>query len=765
MTSTEQLEMDTLWEMLNAPDSPPKTRYQAAVLLLAKTHPRAGQILLEALSSRRTAAASAAVAQAVAETNQCRPAFIEPLFVLLTENDEQVRLWAAAALSTSHQEQVLGRLCAISEDTAQPAGTRTAAISALARMLDDPSIEMLIHLLDDKNPDVRLAAAGALARLTGIHAFGSDSASWQAWWGQNKAKPHERWLADLAEGLADQNAALQTELAACRRRLADSMRAGFESIAPAKRGEMIASMLQDPLAEVRLLGLELATRQINTHEPVSASTALVVRAMVDDGDPSVRAAAAMLLAGLQLPQADAALLARLKTETAPEVRAAIVKSLAAMKAAGAFEVVLSELAVRNDIESAAAAVAIARLSESTAMNEAQVAQAASAIMQRYNQTENSGSLRAALLAAMRALNRPEFAQVIRAALTDKSPEVRLEAVRALAVIRSASADELTPLTQDSDRGVRQAAMETLAVIADARQINVVLERTASVEADPAVRQKAWETALALLEKADTERVAAVARLLAGRTDAREYRIRVLTMLVERLHGDPAACAAAQAELGELLLSADQPARAAETLAAAMSKTPSDRQDKLWLLWIDALLRADDPNAVSRIAEQHDSQLFSAAVDKLHQRLDVLQISERYAAAIALADGALKRLGDRLGESVCDDFSACRQDADRRGRAADGARVAALVKTISGTDITAADQARRELLAMGKRAAAPLVELLRTSLADDTTRVQMEKILPSLLAAIDGRFAGYDPAAPLADRMATVEGWMQKVQQE
>ena len=40
---------------------------------------------------------------------------------------------------------------------------------------------------------------------------------------------------------------------------------------------------------------------------------------------------------------------------------------------------------------------------------------------------------------------------------------------------------------------------------------------------------------------------------------------------------------------------------------------------------------------------------------------------------------------------------------------------------------------------------------------------MEKLVPALLSSIDGQFTGYDPAAPLDDRVRVVEAWRQKAQ--
>lgn len=763
IAAADQAELNTLSDMLCAADSSPKTRYQAATLLLAKSHPRAGEILLQALADRFRRPAGVAVALAVAQSGQCRAEFVVPLFAMIGDPDAAVCQSAAAALSQSRDAAVRKKLCDMAGDNSLSNVPRLACIAAMGRMLDTPSIETMVTLLDDPSADIRMGSADSLSRLTGIRGLAGDSTAWRAWWKENEGKPHEQWLADMAEGLSHQNAQLQGELLAVRRRLADATRLCHESTPAPKRGEMVLAMLQDPLVEVRLLGLELATRQLAAREPLAPGAGEAVRTLVDDGEPSVRAAAAMLMAGLQLPGTDAVLLGRLKLEPAADVRIALIKSLAAMRVGEAFDPILAELAGPGDSQAAAAAAAIGKLAEAGALSDSQVARAAEVISRRYKQAQETETVRTALLAVMRILGRSEFAPVIREALSDKAPAVRLEAVRALGVIRAATAEDVAPLTQDPDRGVRQAAMETLAVLGDTRSISVVLDRTLAAEADPAVRQKAWETLVSLLDKADTEKVAAVAKGLADRPEAREYRIRVLTLLVDRYKNDPAARAGTQAELGELLLAADQPARAAEALAAAYPAAADGRRGRLWLMWVEALLWADDPSALTQMSEQRDGELFTAAVERLCQRLEVLRAAERYPAAVVLADQALARLGDRLAATSREGITAWRADCDRRGHEADAARVAGLLKALNSPDTTAGDQARRELLAMGKRATLPMVEQFRSSIGDEAARGQMEKNVPALLSVIDSRFTGYDPAAPLDERTRVVEAWLQKAQ--
>lgn len=68
---------------------------------------------------------------------------------------------------------------------------REAAVDRLGEINNSISIAPLIQALSDRDPDIGAKAAGLLKAIT-AQDFGQDSASWQAWWDNNKNTFEER---------------------------------------------------------------------------------------------------------------------------------------------------------------------------------------------------------------------------------------------------------------------------------------------------------------------------------------------------------------------------------------------------------------------------------------------------------------------------------------------------------------------------------------------------------------------------------------------
>jgi len=194
LTEAQERELGTLTRMLTETDRAPRTRYEAAQLLLTRPYLAADQALITVLAERTNRPARIAAAQAIADTGATDEAFVAPLFAMLGEEDPEVRSAAAAALGAYRDPDVLTKLASLARDeqTAEP--TRLAAIAGLARRIDKLSIETLIHLLADPQPAVRPAALASLQKLTGINRFGPDQRQWRSWWWANRGKPRQQWM-------------------------------------------------------------------------------------------------------------------------------------------------------------------------------------------------------------------------------------------------------------------------------------------------------------------------------------------------------------------------------------------------------------------------------------------------------------------------------------------------------------------------------------------------------------------------------------------
>ena len=749
-------ELQTLASMLSEANRSEKTRFQAARLLLTKDHSAADKILADLLADASARPARVAIASAIAETGMGRPPFVEPLFEMTGDAEAAVRQIAASALAAYKTPEVLQRLTGLARDVKTPEPRRLAAVSALGQILDKRSVDTLISLLEDPQPDVRSAAATALAKLTGIRSFGDDSARWRVWWRSSQNKSPQQWLADLAESLAQDNTALRSQLEQLRARLADATTQLYEVTDPAGRPALVLTMLKDPLAEVRRIGLQLATRRAAAGEPVAKETAQIVAALLGDNDASVRAAAALLVASLGDAQAGKALLDRLQVETVVQVRTALITALGELRVVEAADALLGALTQDPNEPAAAAAAALRRLAEKDLLNEAQVGKAEEVIVTRYSGSQASPKLRAALLGSMGALARPAFAGVMQGALQDSDAAVRLEAVRGLQKLSDpGSAKHIAPLADDPDRGVRQEAIAALGALGDPAHLDTVLARTqADVESDSAVRRKAWESVHKLLSSVDVQRILDVAGKLADRPEARDDRIKMLTLCVDRLEGKAPEQMTVRMELADAQLAAGLPAEAAKTLAKAHGAAGPDQAGQVWLKWMEALLAADDAASVTHIAQQSDEKLRPAAIALLVQRLAALQEEGQHQPAITLADQAVEKLGASLPAPAKDEILAMSAKAVEH-------LVASLVKDLAGNG-DAAQNAKEQLLAMGTRAVMPLVASLQQALAGEPPSPAAEKAILPILGQLDQGLTGYNAEAAVADKIKIVDGWLEKL---
>ncbi|NQU75859.1 MAG: HEAT repeat domain-containing protein [Planctomycetes bacterium] len=772
LPADQQAELQTLSRMLSEADRSAKTRFEAASLLLTKPYAGVVDLLVESLADTSNRPASTAVANAIAETGITRAEFVSPLFVMLVDENLAVRIAAAGALGRYSNQAVLDRLSGLALQGDGGEAGRLAAISALSRMPDKRSIDTLIALLNDSKPQITAAASTALSKLTGIRSFGTDAKLWQAWWQQNENKSLQQWLSDLAESLTAQNAVLEERILQLNGRLVEAITNWYAATPAVNRPALVAAMLKDPLAEIRLKGLELAGQRLAAGDELAETTASAVRVLLVDENVRVRAASAQLAAGMYDTEAIDILMKRMAEERVDEVRMSLISALGALRAQAAADMLLDALSDEPDGMAIKAAGAVARLADNALLSPPQRARAVDVIIKRYGNDEASQNLREALLGAMGILRESRFVPVMKSALSDKVAAIRLEAVRGLQQLNVFdAAGEIAPLTADPDRGVRQAAIAALGALGDVSHLDEVLPRTrGEIEPDPEVRKQAWQTAMELLAKADIGRIAAEADALADQPEARDHQIKLLNMLVDRLAETPSATVAARVKLAEALLSAGRPAEAAESLAKAHAAAGAEEAGGLWLRWLAALLAADDTTSIAHIADKgvkdpedpKDVQLFNAGVRLLFERLAALQAAGQYRALIALADQAINRLAGKLAEDRINEISAMRDQARAQQQQADRETVGRLVKALTGGEPANATAVQNELLAMRKQAVGPLVEQLRAAITDQSPNPAVETPIIELLAKLAPELTGYDVQATAVEKRKILDAWLEKV---
>jgi len=769
LTPSERTELLTLKAQLADPARTATTKREAAMLLLMRTYPEASAALRDFLADPANRPAQIAVAQAIASSGRAREEFVEPLWEMLTGPEASVRTPAADALAAYRDARVLERLVALAASAQTERQTRLAVIAAMQRVLDKKAIDALVKLLDDDEEPIRDAAADSLTKLTNIRAFGRDARRWKSWWARNKDKPRTDWVADLAESLARSNLELERENAELRRRLAEAMNETYAAAPPAGRDALLVKMLQDPLVEVRLMGVRLTRQRLTGAQAVAEPLRAQVRARLADAEPGVRRAAALLVAGLRDPQAVDLLSKQLKQEKTAEAREAIYQAFALLHDASVWDQLLAGIAESDQRIATAAASALAQVADKNGAQDDRRAAAVEALKERYaSARQEESGLREALLGAMGAMKDKRLAGLMTAALKDPAATVRLSAVKGLQRLDlPEGAEALLPLADDPDRGVRLAAVAAIGKLGGARHLESILKRTdPRLEPQAAVREQAWAVVMDLLAKADTGKLAELADRLAEREDAGKYLTGVLKLWAEAIPPeDVQGWTAVRLRLGQTLLDQDRPAEAAgelEKVHAALVKAGDRRARQVRLKWIEALLAADRPSAAAQIAQCEDEKEFAVAMAALNARLASLKSEKKWDALVELASAAWEQLEKRLDESGREALAATYQDALDQRRQADRRRVAELVARMTGTDQSARSTAAAELAGMKDRALAPLVEELRKVISADSPDANAEKAILETLSALAPQLKGYDVSASPAHKVKVLNSWLEQL---
>lgn len=745
-----------------------ETKREAAEGLLTRNYPQAEAALKGFLADTSNLPARVAVAGAIAKLGLGKESYIEPLLAMLTGDQPDARTPAARALATYKGPEIAEKLVEIAHDRKRDRQVRLASLVALRRILEKNAVDGLVRLLDDPDPAVAAAAEDALVGLTNVR--GMDREEWKRWWARNKGKNRQEWLASLTENIARAKKDLEADNERLRRKLASTMRQLYALTPPAQQDVMLLAMLKDPIADIRLVALDLVDRRISENGPVSADIRGQIRTMLDDPAPGVRSAVTGVIAHVGDAQALDPLLERLEVEPVSEVIQGLLDAVGQLRNAKAVPAVLARLPASDEAVATSAAMALARIASAQPLDADAMDKASRSLLteyRRYAENRNSITVREALLTAMGTLAEARFVPVIKQALKDPQARVRRAAVVALASFGQADlAETIEPYAADPDHGVRQAAISALGSLNGKEHLAVILRRTdPETETQAAVRQQAWDVAMVILADADADVVSRALAELADRQDAPAMNTRIRQIHVEKLRqAGSDELPKAELELARALLSSRRAAEAASHLASAY-KAYSQRKDPLaqtvWVEWVQALLAANDPGAIATIADQQDPDLLHKAVDLVLDRADALAAEQDWQALSDLAGAALARLGQRLDAQATEALRQHLGRARKQQLAADADRVAKLVKQAGSGDAATRQAAIGEIRTLGGRAVVPLLAMLQKNLSAENPSVQTEKLLVELLQQVAPKLDGYNPGMSRNERLALVESWLKQ----
>ncbi|XVJ60190.1 MAG: hypothetical protein HEQ23_12655 [Tepidisphaera sp.] len=208
-----------------------------------------------------------------------------------------------------------------------------AMARALAGARTRPAAEALISMVDRMRGSAgRQAVLGGLVDLTGRDDLPAEIPAWRTLLQETAGWSDERWFRAIAEWQAQRAARLADIERRASSRLLDTLKQIHVTTPATERSKLLSTLLSDPLVEVRLLGIDLALRELASANPLGPEVATSSLRLLADTDEGVRATAAGLV--LQLSPAGASEVAAgaLARETSP--KAAIPLLRLAIRASG-----------------------------------------------------------------------------------------------------------------------------------------------------------------------------------------------------------------------------------------------------------------------------------------------------------------------------------------------------------------------------------------------------------------------------------------------
>ena len=317
-------------------------RTAAASELVALSLPQSREVLIEAIQGDQLDVLRA-VLEAMLAAGPIDPAMRGPLLVLLPASPTDVQDVLGELLARHGQlhSGTLSAIGAIASDQALSSEARISAIRAIGSFRHAPAsaagyLTAVLQQVEPNPPAVVNAATTQLSHLTGLPK-NENVEHWLSWWQENRDRPSERWLEDTVDALTRQATRQAQDLAAAQAdrdrmaaRLLDTIRSFWPFLAIEQQQTRLIPLLDDELASVRLFGLERFGVHLRDGHNAEGTQAAAI-SLLQDPDPGVRRAVALLLPELDPTAASAAAIARFEEERDSVVLVALLPRVAAAK--------------------------------------------------------------------------------------------------------------------------------------------------------------------------------------------------------------------------------------------------------------------------------------------------------------------------------------------------------------------------------------------------------------------------------------------------
>lgn len=277
---------------------------------------------------------------------------------------------AVAAALLERQDAAPGSLLAVLGSRLATRATRQEAAATLRLFIAQPRKEAVgacVAALDRAHGWRREATLQALAAMTGREDLGNDPARWRDWWETARWLPEVQWSQQLLRWRAGRLVRMQREQAALQQRLSSLLRELHARLDDDEKPARLEAMLRDPLALVRLAGLDLVERDLLNARGTPQGVADALTALLSDANETVRLRASALL--LRLGEGVEEARVALAKEESPAVAANLLRALAQQPRSTDVAGAVRWLASEDAHSRAAAAELLVRLAGDAALQQ------------------------------------------------------------------------------------------------------------------------------------------------------------------------------------------------------------------------------------------------------------------------------------------------------------------------------------------------------------------------------------------------------------
>ena len=372
---------------------------------------------------------------------------LEETLALLDNKNENIRLAAAETLGNLRSFKAHKLMISNLIDSQRSIEFRILVAQALGDVRNRDSVEHLIKGLQSKDKKLKKAAHNALIKITG-QPIGDDVNQWKKWWDQNKVKTREEWLEEIVQHLEENIKQVETENKILNKEIAQKSISLLELYSKNNGNDRIfVEAAKSKYADVRIF----AAKELARRKPPEAKD--IFSELLLDENLEVKIVAARTLGEIADESTLEPLLDAVNDKNV-DVQVAVIKALGLVEMPQAVNALIVLLKSEDPKVKRAAIEALGQIGDS---------EVAFSINPFFK--DSDPSVREAVAIALGKIKNINSVDPLIRALLDKEERVRWYAADSLGKLKAEKAvDPLINLLSDSSARVRESATASLGQI-------------------------------------------------------------------------------------------------------------------------------------------------------------------------------------------------------------------------------------------------------------------------------------------------------------